>query len=576
MKRMAIVVLALALFGVLAVGQTSLTRSDYHVFWVNPQGTVLGGFTSAGNFATRGNVAVGNGLTVVGTTAFSGALAVTGNLTATGTLHGLYAANTRSGVSATVYTNFAMDATSGNLTISRSGGSTGNVAWTAAAFGFTGNTTITGTLAGTSTAAFTGAITSGNTSAGVGGLTINNGTTAVFTITGATGNLMADGATISLDGSTSVRGISAGFVSLESPANRLGVNATEYMQVATTATTGATAITHTGSGPAVTWTATSLAFTGNFSVDGTTVLLDGSTSVRGVSAGFVSLEGPSIRLGSDATYYLDVAVTTTTGAVAITHAGAATPDVTWTMGSLSLTGNFSSDGATVLLDGSTSVRNVSAGFVISEAPEVRFGLNATEYMQVAVTVTTGATAITHTGTTPTVAWTANSFGFTGDTTITGTLEVTGMLTASAGLTWSAPLVVGGSIYHTNATHSSAVMVSVGTLSHTNGNTAKEIFVLPANAIVVDVLVDVSAIFNSDGTDALAVGISGGTADLWVAALSLESTAVTRMGAAGTVPATGLGTVGAADVTVIARNTTVDLTNITTGAATVYVYWYLAP
>ena len=264
----------------------------------------------------------------------------------------------------------------------------------------------------------------------------NGGATIVGT-TVLTGNLTVDGTLVSLDGATSVRGISAGFVSLESPANRFGVNATEYMQIATTATTGATAITHTGSGPAVTWAATSLAFTGNFSTDGATNVLDGSTSVRNVSAGFVSLESPANRFGANATEYMQVATTATTGATAITHTGSG-PTVTWAATSLAFTGNFSSDGATAVLDGSTSVRGISAGFVSLESPANRFGANATEYMSIATTATTGATAITHTGSGPAVTWAADSLAFTGNFSTDGATNVldgsTSVRGVSAGFT----------------------------------------------------------------------------------------------------------------------------------------------
>jgi len=89
-----------------------------------------------------------------------------------------------------------------------------------------------------------------------------NGGLIVIGTTDLTGNLTVDGTLVSIDGATSVRGISAGFTSLESPANRLGVNATIYMQVATAATTGITTITHTGTTPTVTWTADSFSFGG--------------------------------------------------------------------------------------------------------------------------------------------------------------------------------------------------------------------------------------------------------------------------------------------------------------------------
>jgi len=89
-----------------------------------------------------------------------------------------------------------------------------------------------------------------------------NGGLIVIGTTSLTGNLTVDGTLVSIDGSTSVRGISAGFTSLESPANRFGSDAAVYMSIATTATTGITAITHTGTGPTVTWTADSFDLVG--------------------------------------------------------------------------------------------------------------------------------------------------------------------------------------------------------------------------------------------------------------------------------------------------------------------------
>jgi len=127
---------------------------------------------------------------------------------------------------------------------------------------------------------------------------------------------------------------------------------------------------------------------------------------------------------------MTVAVSDTTGNVAITHAGS-TNAITWTaaggfdfVGAITLdgitqAGNVSMDGATMLFDGSTSVRGVSAGFVSLESPANRFGSDAAVYMQIATTGTTGVTAITHTGTGPTVTWTANSFDLVGALTVDG-------------------------------------------------------------------------------------------------------------------------------------------------------------
>ncbi|MFA5053920.1 MAG: hypothetical protein WC565_07665 [Parcubacteria group bacterium] len=197
----------------------------------------------------------------------------------------------------------------------------------------------------------------------------------------------------------------------------LGYDSGASMTIAVTDTTGAVAITHAGSGPAVTWAADSLAFTGNFSSDGTTAALDGSTSVRNISAGFVSSEGPAIRFGANATEYMQLAVTATTGATAITHTGSGAA-VTWAAPSLAFTGDFSSDGATAVLDGSTSVRGVSAGFTSLESPANRLGVDATVYTQFATTATTGVTAVTHTGTGPTMSWTVPAWTNTNSTAYT--------------------------------------------------------------------------------------------------------------------------------------------------------------
>jgi hypothetical protein len=108
-------------------------------------------------------------------------------------------------------------------------------------------------------------------------------------------------------------------------------------------------------------------------------------------------------------------------------------NLTWDATVFTVTGNLATDGTTVVLDGSTSVRLLSAAFVIMESPANRLGLNATEYMQVATTVTTGITAITHTGSAPTVTWTANSFDFVG-AMAADALTLSDVLTFSDGAT----------------------------------------------------------------------------------------------------------------------------------------------
>ena len=226
--------------------------------------------------------------------------------------------------------------------------------------------------------------------------------TAATAFTGTT--LAVDmSSTAVIDGATSVRNLSAGFNSLESPANRFGVNSTVYMQVATTATTGVTAITHTGTGPTVTWTASggfdfvgaialdAITAVGNLSVDGTTALVDGSTSVRNVSAGFTSLESPANRFGSDATVYTQIATTATTGVTAITNTGTG-PTVGWTVPAWTFTN-------------STSNTTYTPSWVL--------GYDAGSALTFAVADTTGAVTITHAGNATRVTWTATNFDFVG-------------------------------------------------------------------------------------------------------------------------------------------------------------------
>jgi hypothetical protein len=97
----------------------------------------------------------------------------------------------------------------------------------------------------------------------VGGAFTLSGTAATA-FTGATFAVDMSSTAV-IDATTSVRNLSAGFNSLESPANRFGVSATVYTQIATTAATGVTAITHTGTGPTMAWTVPVWTFTNSTS-----------------------------------------------------------------------------------------------------------------------------------------------------------------------------------------------------------------------------------------------------------------------------------------------------------------------
>jgi len=370
---------------------------------------------------------------------------------------------------------------------------------------------------------------------------------ASFTVTG---NIATDGTTVVLDGSTSVRLLSAAFAIMESPENRFGLNATEYMQIATTVTTGITAITHTGSAPTVTWTANSFDFVGAMAADALTlsdvltfsdggtidntdadtltitevnialtgiVGITGATNIVGAVTVGVSDTGHDVKLwgatagafflfdqANDAvvlqggatkqmelrfmedtdngahytafkahatmaaaiTYILPDADSTGTQYLASDGSGNltwATPagsgDVskvgtpvdsqigvwtgdgtiegdtkfTWDETVFTVTGNIATDGATGVLDGSTSIRLLSAGYVGIEAPDIRLGFDAGATMTIAVSDTTGVTAITHAGSGVTVTWTAPSFDFVGAIALDA-VTVSDVLTFSDGAT----------------------------------------------------------------------------------------------------------------------------------------------
>lgn len=376
MKKGLIVALILLLVGVTAWG--ALDKADYKggVYWTDRHNAVLAGIESTGILDLIGGAEFDNTtastLTITETNiTLVGAFSVTGS-------SALYGAAIGIGYDVGAAMSIATTDTTGVMAITHAG-SGPTMAWTIPEWAFTNSTSMTcytpsWVLGYDAGAAMTIAVTdtTGNVAITHAGSNKSVTWTASggFDFVGAialdgitqVGNVSMDGTTMLFDGSTSVRGVSAGFAILESPANRFGLNATEYMQIATTVTSGDTAITHTGATPDVTWAADSLTFTGTFEVvgastfdaitgvgnldiDGTTILIDGSTSVRGVSAGFASLESPANRFGSDASIYMQIATTATTGVTAITHTGSGAT-VTWTADSFDFVGPISLDATT--------------------------------------------------------------------------------------------------------------------------------------------------------------------------------------------------------------------------------------
>jgi hypothetical protein len=203
-----------------------------------------------------------------------------------------------------------------------------------------------------------------------------------FTLTGTaatafTGTTFAVdmSSTAVIDGATSVRNLSAGFNSLESPANRFGVSATVYTQIATTATTGVTAITHTGTGPTMAWTVPVWTFTNSTS----------NTTYT-----------PSWVMGFDAGSSMTVAVADTSGFATITHTGNAT-GFSWT----ATTGGFTC---------ATSLTALTPSFVV--------GFDAGSSVAFGVADTSGALTVSHTGNATALSWTAATATWTHSTSDT--------------------------------------------------------------------------------------------------------------------------------------------------------------
>jgi hypothetical protein len=206
------------------------------------------------------------------------------------------------------------------------------------------------------------------------------------------------------------------------PSFGVGYDVGAAMTIAVADSTGDLTITHAGSNKSVTWTAAAgFDFVGAIALDAVTVSgavsIDDATDSTNTTSGSLHTDGGAgiakkLYVGTD----LDVD-------------GTANLDVVDIDDAVDITGNLTVDGTTVSLDGSTSVRGISAGFTSLEAPANRFGISTTIYTNFAVADTTGNLTITHVGgSTDLVTWTAaGGFSFVGATAITGTLGCSGTL-----------------------------------------------------------------------------------------------------------------------------------------------------
>lgn len=131
---------------------------------------------------------------------------------------------------------------------------------------------------------------------------------------------------------------------------------------------------------------------------------------------------------------------------------------------------------------------------------------------------------------------------------------------------------GSDINVETATNEHVLFVSRNTVAYTD-TTNKTLFVLPANAVIVDVILSVDTLFDDTGTDVLDVGTTVGDPDEYIDAQDVSSAAVVRMGASGTMP-NASGSVGGASVTVLGKYTGQNA-NASGGSATVTIFWTTA-
>jgi len=295
--------------------------------------------------------------------------------------------------------------------------------------------------------------------------------------------------------------------------------------------------------------------TGNLSVDGVTALIDGSTSFRGISAGFTSLEAPAIRFGLNVTDYMQLAVTQTSSNVAITHTGAAA--VTWTATSFDFVGTMALD-ATTLSD----VLTFSGDGTIDNTAADTLTITETNIALTGISLLTGNAFLTgdltQTGsTTMTGDLAADGTSNLDVTDIDGTLNVEGVTTHQA------------NVIVANATNSGSLFISAYNLVYTQTDSAVTVFTLPANAYVTEVKVMTTTTFNESGTLTCDIGWSG-TLEGYATDLDIK----TADGWAYANVWTGFGvSIGGS-----ARDILVSIAdqndNGSAGAATVYIEWTL--
>jgi len=142
-------------------------------------------------------------------------------------------------------------------------------------------------------------------------------------------------------------------------------------------------------------------------------------------------------------------------------------------------------------------------------------------------------------------------------------------TSASYMLWDASdgaLELTGGANITHAIGGNVLMASRNTMAYTD-TSAKTLFTIPANADIVDIVVDVTTGFNGGGTDLLDIGTSA-SATAYKDDLDVSSTGQTVTGWS------GLGDVGASDVIVKAIYADQN-TDSSAGAATITFLWTIA-
>lgn len=115
-------------------------------------------------------------------------------------------------------------------------------------------------------------------------------------------------------------------------------------------------------------------------------------------------------------------------------------------------------------------------------------------------------------------------------------------------TFSGPIKAGTMREGSAANVGNVVLSQTATVAHTD-TTAKNLFILPANSQIVDILIDVTTAFTDTGTDLLDIGITGTAAKYW------NDAVVSALGrvaySSGTPALSEWATVGTSDVQVTA-------------------------